>query len=130
MINPTYKAIARAAGYIAWESPPGKWNWQDQKGWSKEHGHIGAATANEAYKDCCVQAGLIADAESKALTHKSVARSAGYFAWQQPPGQWRWLDKYGWSGKKDNSPEIFGDENAAYRHCCALVGLTVDHATE
>jgi hypothetical protein len=59
----TYKAIARAAGYYAWNTTPGKmvgkWEWKDQKEWSDESCFRTFATEEEAYVDCCIKCGLV-----------------------------------------------------------------------
>lgn len=61
-MKPTFKAIARAAGYYAWcytsapEAP--LWDWQDQK-WSRERCKLSFYTEEAAYYDCCIQCGLV-----------------------------------------------------------------------
>lgn len=63
LLKPTYKAIARAAGYFAWNDHPyngeDRWAWHDRKGWSKEVAAQHFATEDDAYRDCCVKCGLV-----------------------------------------------------------------------
>lgn len=60
--TPTFKQIARAAGYYAYQqysSGGNSWHWRDANKWSNESSSGKFATENDAYKDCCLQAGLI-----------------------------------------------------------------------
>lgn len=60
--NPTFKQLARSAGYIAYQqfsSGGNTWHWRDAQKWSDEHSKARFGNEEEAYKDCCIQAGLV-----------------------------------------------------------------------
>lgn len=60
--NPTLKQIARSAGYYAYQqfsSGGNSWRWRDANGWSNDSSNAKFATEAEAYKDCCIKAGLV-----------------------------------------------------------------------
>lgn len=61
----TYKFHARAGGYLAWESKPGEWRWQDQYGWTKLSSNATFPSEDAAYQDCCRVIGLIQDATAE-----------------------------------------------------------------
>lgn len=59
---PTLKQIARSAGYYAYKqfsSGGDSWHWTDGHSWSKESSSGKFASEEDAYKDCCIKAGLV-----------------------------------------------------------------------
>lgn len=61
-INPTFKQLARSAGYAAYRqysSSGNTWYWYDANKWSQECSSSNFDTEQEAYKDCCIKAGLV-----------------------------------------------------------------------
>lgn len=59
---PTFKQIARSAGYYAYQqfsSSGTTWRWRDANGWSTDSSNTKFYSEEEAYKDCCIKAGLI-----------------------------------------------------------------------
>lgn len=60
--TPTLKQMARSAGYCAYQqysSGGDSWHWHDANGWSKECSKTKFSTEEEAYRDCCIKAGLV-----------------------------------------------------------------------
>lgn len=54
------------------------------------------------------------------LTHKTVARMAGYYTYGIPD-KYSWRNQSGWIDEV--SKEYFDTEEAAYKDCCEACGL-------
>lgn len=60
--TPTLKQIARSAGYYAYQqfsSSGTTWRWRDAHNWSNDSSNTKFASEEDAYKDCCIKAGLV-----------------------------------------------------------------------
>ena len=57
------------------------------------------------------------------LTHKAVARAAGYYAYEESGNGWGWYDKHGWSLEEHDRGFWWLTEEGAYKDCCEACGL-------
>ncbi len=57
----TFKAIARSAGYYAYEIKPesGLWAWRESASHGSEHSSWHYSSEEAAYRNCCIKANLV-----------------------------------------------------------------------